>query len=160
MKTKIFVFAVLLIFANVLKASVVDITVSTDKPTYQLGEYVTVSITSYNPNPQPVTLNFDTSLQAIYLMDGTFDSSQNQAVAMWSTERTINAYDSYTWTRTHGAGALILYPLGLGIHSVAGEVVGYGSSSSIQFEVVPEPGALAILSFALPIFRIFSRKKI
>ncbi len=31
---------------------------------------------------------------------------------------------------------------------------------NVNFTVVPEPGTLAILGFALPVFRIFSRKKI
>jgi len=37
------------------------------------------------------------------------------------------------------------YPLAIGTHSVVGEVVGYGDSAPIQFEVVPEPATVSFL---------------
>jgi hypothetical protein len=160
MKTKIIVILILLGFAGIAKATIVDISVATDKSTYQLGEYVTVSITAYNPNPQPVTLHFNTTLQATYLMDSTFNWTQCNGSYPMLTERTIDPFTSYTWNHIHDSPEMMLYPLDIGIHTVVGEVVGYGVSTPVQFEVVPEPGTLAIFAFALPIFRYLTRRKI
>ena len=139
------VIVLFLIFAGELNASIVEISVATDKPIYQLGEYVTVSITAYNPTSETVILGFPTTLQASYLLDGTFDWA-NRPCLQIPSGRIIDAYDSYTWNLNHGSGEMAFYPLAVGIHSVVGEVIGYGFSEPIQFEVVPEPGTLLLLA--------------
>lgn len=163
---KILVIMILLVFANIGIASVVDITVATDKSTYQLGEYVTVSITAYNPNPQPVTLTFGNPLRATYILDNVYDwaserSSQPQVMGYV----TIQPNDSVTWNLTHDVPEMQRYSLGIGTHSVVGrslawELAGSGTSTPVQFEVIPEPATLAIFGFALPFFRYFLRREI
>lgn len=158
------VLAVLWCCGGLIQATVVDITVATDKPTYQLGEYVIVSVTAYNPNPQPVTLNFS-STQATYLMDDTFDWTYGKPFLLWNTQRTINPYESYTWIRPHGAEEMAFYPLGIGMHTVvgqigAGELGENNTTLPVQFEVVPEPATILLLCGALPIIRVFTRRKI
>jgi hypothetical protein len=139
-------------------ATIVDISIVTDKPTYQLGEYVTVSITAYNPNSAPVTLGLPLS-QPTYLMDGTFNWNHNKIFAPVMMYKTINAYDSWTLDRVHGAYEMSLYPLSMGSHSVVGIVGTYGSSLPVQFEVIPEPATLALIAMGPLFFRVFSKKK-
>jgi len=89
------ILAVLSLLPVCAQATVVDITVATDKPTYQLGEYVTVSVTAYNPNPEPVTLYFIDNSEVTYIMDNTFDLYGGW-VFIGIVYKTISAYDSYT----------------------------------------------------------------
>jgi len=146
MNKKILMVTVFLIFAGTVCASTVDISVATDKSTYQLDETVIVSVTAYNPNSQPVTLQFPSALQATYLMDNTFNWTQGKGFDLTPVERTINQYSSYTWNLNHGIYETTFYPLNIGTHTVVGEVVGYGVSSPVQFEVVPEPTTFLLFS--------------
>jgi hypothetical protein len=142
MKTKIMgVITVVLVlgFGEIAKATIVDISTATNKPVYELGEDVTVFVIAYNPNPDPVTLYFPTSLQASYIMDDVFDLRTIIAWTPESTELGIPAYDSYTWNLHHRFYAMEAYPLSIGNHIVEGYVVGYGKSVPVEFEVVPEP---------------------
>jgi|GEM_PF-7003056 len=59
MKTKIISILALnlvLFLSGIGIADLVDISVATDKPTYQVGEEVIVYVSAYNPNTEPVTL--------------------------------------------------------------------------------------------------------
>ncbi len=105
-----------------------------------------MSVTAYNPDPNPVTLNFATSLQASYLMDGVYDWREGKFFYQFPTSVTIEAYGSYTWQLTHGYHEMELYPLEIGAHTVVGEVVGYGYSSTVQFQVIPEPATILLLT--------------
>jgi hypothetical protein len=117
--------------------SIVEIRVATDKPMYVSGEVVKVLVTAINPNPEQVTLTFNTDLQAVYLMDGTFYWDAGKGHLAMVTYATIGPYDSYTWEFGHSTYSKA-YPLGVGIHTVAGAVWGYGRSSTVEFEVVAE----------------------
>ncbi|MHC4643156.1 MAG: hypothetical protein ACYS32_16050, partial [Planctomycetota bacterium] len=129
MKTKIITIMILLCIAGIAEATIVDITVATDKESYLLGEEVIVSVIAYNPNPEPVTLGFPTSLQVSYLMDGVFNWSEHVQFTPSPTGRIIEPYDSYTWNLSHDSHAMTIYPLDVGTHTVVGEVVGYGQSA-------------------------------
>jgi predicted outer membrane repeat protein len=118
--------------------AIIEISVATDKPTYVSGEEVTVLVTARNPNPEQVTLSFNGGLEASYLMDGTFDSGVDEGLLGVITYVTIGPYDSYTWELTHGFYSMERYPLGVGTHTVAGAVWGYGRSAPTEFEVVSE----------------------
>lgn len=144
-KKKILMLGAFLIFGGMVHASTIDISAATNKPTYQLGEYVTISVTAYNPNPQPVTLYFSSSLQATYLIDNTFDWTQGKGFAQEPTQQTISPYGSYSWNLIHD-NEMAIYPLGLGNHSVTGTVINYGTTSPIEFEVVPEPATFLLLA--------------
>ncbi|MFA6187227.1 MAG: hypothetical protein WC770_08475 [Phycisphaerae bacterium] len=159
------VLVILLCYGGLTKATIVDISVATNKPIYQLGEYVTVSITAYNPNPQPVTLNGGIPL-ASYVMDGVYNwADWHTSPLQVIVSKTIQPNQSFTWNLTHDAQEMQRYPFDIGVHTVVGkvmafEIIGDNQSSPLQFEVIPEPSAFAILSFALPIFRYLTRRKI
>jgi hypothetical protein len=153
MKIKIITFMILWCIAGIAKAMIVDITVATDKESYLLGEEVIVSVIAYNPNPEPVTLGFTTSLQASYLMDGVFNWSEGRQFNPIPTGRVIQPYDSYTWIISHDSHAMTIYPMEVDIHSVVGEVVGYGQSAPLHFEVIPEPATFLLFGLGVLLLR-------
>jgi hypothetical protein len=160
---KILVTLFLLIFAGTGLGSLVDISVATDKSSYQLGEYVTVSITAYNPNPQPVVLNGGYYFTS-YLIDGVYDWAEGRSAPQVMQQVTIDSYDSVTWDMVHGFYEMQAYPLSVGTHAVVGEIIaaeliGNNASSPVQFEVIPEPTTLVILGSALPLLRAFARRR-
>lgn len=153
MKTKIITIMILLCISGIAEATIVDITVATDKESYLLGEEVIVSITAYNPNPEPVTLYFGSSLLATYLMDDVFDWSEGRIFEPVNLQLTIQPYNFHTFDLKHGLYEMSLYPLDFGTHTVVGEVVRYGQSAQVQFDVVPEPSTLLILGFGTLLLR-------
>jgi len=126
------------------QATLVDISATTNKPVYELGEEVVVFIIAYNPNPEPVTLHFGSTLVAKYIMDGIFDWSQNKGFLDVYLELTIEPYEFQTWKPKHSISEMKIYPLDIGIHTVVGEVVGYGQSAPVEFNVVPEPATFVL----------------
>ncbi len=132
-------------YVGMVGATVVDISVATDKEIYQLNEDVIVFVTAYNPNQEPVTLGFGSSLTTTYLMDAVFNWSEGKVFNPSGRQLTIEANESFTWDITHGSIEMNLYALDLGVHSVVGEVVGYGQSEAINFEVIPEPATILLL---------------
>ena len=111
--------------------------VYTDKSQYLPQEPVTVCVTAYNPACLPMTLDFTSSLQASYNMDGLYDWKAGKAFLTVLTKVTILPADVHTWSFTHDADEYDLRP---GLHSVFGEVVGYGYSDPFTFTVLPWPG--------------------
>lgn len=142
----LFVLIVMAGCVGVVGATIVDISVATDKAIYQLNEHVTVFVTAYNPNQDPVTLGFGSSLTTTYVMDGVFNWSEGKVFNPSGRQLTIEANESFTWDITHGSEEMGLYALDLGVHSVVGEVVGYGQSDAVEFDVIPEPATILILS--------------
>ena len=133
----------------------IDISVATDKPTYLLGEDFSVFVTAYNPNQEPVILTFaHKNLRASYLLDDVFNWSDGLVLIPSIAYQTINPLDSYTWELHHSN---YRYFLNLGTHTIKGEVVGYGFSSPINFEVVPEP--MSVLFFVSGMIYIRSKKR-
>ena len=110
----------------------IDVSVSTRKATYVLGEPVRVFVTATNNGSEGVTLEFVTSNQASYVMDDAYAPTLLAAQVL--TERHIPAGESYTWTLDHDLAA---YPLDYGTHRVVGKVVGEASSrAAAEFEIV------------------------
>ena len=145
-----------LILLSSANASIIEVTVDTDKDTYDIGEDVIVYVTAYNPGDEAITLDFGTSMQANYIMDGVYDYSSGNYYLMVCTSVQIAQNDSYTWTFVHKNDALSAYPLSQGTHSITGQVIGYGDSntmSAIQFEIVPEPASLMLLGLGGLLFR-------
>jgi LEA14-like dessication related protein len=149
MKTKIIgiitMGLVLLGFTGMVKAVIIDVSVATNKPVYELGEEVVVFVIAYNPNPEPVTLTFPTSMQASYLMDNIYNWKEHHGAWQMVTEQRIEAFSSHTWTLVHGTDEMETYLPMFGTHTIAGEVLRYGQSVSVEFQVVPEPSTLLLL---------------
>ena len=138
-------------------ATIVDVSVATDKPQYQFEEDVIVSVSAYNPTESPVTLTFGSDIQTSYWMDSIYDWEEGRSRLTVITYVKIAAYDSYTWQMTHAAYERTQYPLDLGAHTVVGEVLGYGLSDPVEFEVIPEPSTIIMISIGVIWFK---KKKI
>ena len=118
--------------ATPARALPVEITSWTDRDTYVPGQTIRVSVDAYNPNPYDVTLNFGSTLQSKYIMDGWYEYPQMGFCVL--TEAVVPAQGSYTWEYCH---AWWDYDLSLGFHTISGEVVGYGESAMSYFQVAP-----------------------
>ncbi len=83
----------------------IQLTVTTDKSTYLVGEDITISVTAYNPGSENVTLTFPTSLQASYIMDLDYNAYYYRGgrrigddIAFSEiTEVTLAPESSHTW---------------------------------------------------------------
>jgi hypothetical protein len=154
---KILAILLLFVFADISLGSLVNISVATDKSTYLLGEYVTVSITAYNPNPQPVVLNGGYYFTS-YLMDGVYEWAEGRSSPQVMQQVTINSYDSVTWDMVHGFYEMQAYPLSVGTHAVVGEIIaveliGDNASLPVDFQVIPEPATVFLLGLGLILAR-------
>ncbi len=153
---------VLTLTSPLVNAAIVDISVETDKPIYQLGEEVMISVIAYNPNPEPVTLTCG-FYQSSYIIDGVYDWAEGRSGPAVITYVTIEPDDLATWEHAHGFNEMLEYPLDIGTHSLVGEVLaaelldtGQSQSLSIEFQVVPEP--ITALLFGAGMFWIRTRK--
>jgi len=159
--TSISILALVLVLclSDIGRADLVDISVATDKPTYQVGEEVKVYVRAYNPGLDSVTLTFGSNIQTSYWMDDIYDWQAGRDRLWVLTYATINPNTTHTWELIHGSYEMSVYPLEIGTHSVVGivgayELSGNGESSPIEFEVIPEPASLIILTTgSLWIFR-------
>ncbi len=145
---------VLTLTSPLVNAAIVDISVETDKPVYQLGDDVVVSVIAINPTDEPIQLSFESTLQATYQTDDVFDWTEGKSFFQWVTYVDLPAFGLHRWDLTHGSEERELYPLDLGTHTVVGEVVGYGTSGSIQFEVIPEPATILSVVLGFMIIRV------
>ena len=145
-----FILAAIMLFATgVVQATIVDITAATNKPVYELGEEVVVFVIAYNPNPEPITLTGGFYF-ASYIMDGVYDWAEGKSAPEVILHVTINPRDYVTWDLTHGSYEMQEWPLTVGMHTVVGEVlavqlIGDGRSTSVQFEVIPEPSTILLI---------------
>jgi hypothetical protein len=154
MKTKIVgivtaAMVLILGFAGMAKATIVDVSVATNKPVYELGEDVVVFVIAYNPNPEPITLTGGFYFTS-YIMDGVYDWAEGRSAPQVIVHVTINPRDSVTWDLTHGSYEMQEYPLTVGMHTVVGEVlavelIGDGKSTPVEFEVIPEPSTILLI---------------
>jgi hypothetical protein len=153
---KLSIIAGLLIVLSFSAHATLQITVNTDKDVYHLGEYVAISITAYNPNPQEVTLNFSGRL-ATYTIDDIFNLA-NWPFFPRKSIVTIQPNTTFTWQLIHDYWPTQEYPLSVGIHTVIGQLwaeeLGENNiTSPIQFEVIPEPTTFLLLTFGIIVTR-------
>ena len=143
--------------ANWVEAAEIELSVVTDKPSYWVGEDITVSVTAYNPNDYQVSLQFSSSFQASYIMDNVYDWSSDKLFLGVFTEVTIDPGSSHNWNFEHDweytvGSETFGYDLSIGTHSVVGTLQpdhlgGYTYySQAVEFEVVPEPATLSLLA--------------
>ena len=145
--------------SSLSRAAIVDISVETDKPIYQLGEDVDISVTAYNPNTEAVTLTCG-FYESSYIIDEVYDWAEGRSGPSVITYVTIEPYDFVTWELNHGINEMQDYPLGIGIHSLVGEVlaaelldIGESESPPIEFTVVPEPATALLFGLGICLLR-------
>ena len=144
---------VFVVSANSVEAAEIELSVATDKPSYWVGEDITVSVMAYNPNDYEVGLSFPSGFQASYIMDDIYDWSSDKLFTQAFTYVTIGPESFHSWnlehdweytyrSRTYG------YDLSIGTHSVVGYLAGgyTGNCQAVEFEVVPEPATLSLLA--------------
>lgn len=126
-------------------ATVVNVSVSTDKYTYDISETPVVVYTIYNPTSEATTLEY---VGSTHIIDGTLFYTEGEfVVQVIDTSVTIEAYGSYTWEQSKYTAEEI----GLGLHSVEGVVapgtiVGLYISDPVEFEIVPEPASMCLMA--------------
>jgi len=109
------------------QAPSVTVKVATDKASYALGESVVIKVSAVNTSSKDVTLNFPSSKQVDYVIDGKFRSSSDKVFAQALTSVVIGPNGTKEWSFTHTA---LQYELGAGTHTIVGEVVGYGDATT------------------------------
>jgi hypothetical protein len=125
-RTNLYLWALGSVLVVTLPVMAIDVEVATAKPNYYPGEYLEVLITVTNQ----ATLHFGSTLQTIYTMDGVYTPGLVGDLILTS------ATTPRTWTNTHWWGD---YNLALGIHTVVGTVIEYGTSPPATFGVVEAP---------------------
>jgi hypothetical protein len=110
---------------GILVTSGLEVTVDTDKDEYALDENVQILVTATNNTGESITLEFGSSQQAAYIIDGVYDYRDNHGAWTVMTYVTIPAGQSETWTLTHTPEDYRLLP---GAHSIVGVVIRYGKS--------------------------------
>ena len=143
--------------------TLVDITVFTDKPVYNLNEDVIVTVTATNPNPYSVTLSLNHEPTASYSMDDSFNWALYQTGFPAIVTFTFAPSQSHSWDMVHALYERSIYPLSLGLHSVIGELLVYVPdddppfillvSDSLEFEVIPEPATILLFAVGALYFR-------
>jgi hypothetical protein len=113
----------------------VKVSARTDKPAYRVGDTIHVTVQAYNPARDTVTLRFPSSCQAGYHIDD-FSLLQHVGCLTVLSSRTIPPLDSVSWQSLpypfRNSGWPFLAP---GMHSLVGEVPGYGVSDTIRIRV-------------------------
>lgn len=105
---------------------VVRVAVHTDKMVYEPGEAIRVTVTATNPLDQPVTLVFNSTLQADYGFDRAWLWSDQRGFGDAITHVTIKPRETWSFpTFTHQPADYFVPP---GRHVLRGIVTGYGEA--------------------------------
>lgn len=111
----------------ILVKSGLEITVDTDKEEYALDENVQIFVTATNNSNETMGLEFSSSHEASYSIDGVYHWHENHPSLPVATYLELGAGESLTWEFTHMPEDYRLLP---GPHSVVGMVIGYGRSEA------------------------------
>jgi len=106
--------------------------VLTDKTIYSPNENIIIVIKVKNNSSQSTILNFSSSYQSDYVIDGKFRWSSDKAFTQALTFVTLEPFGAKEWRFTHTP---VQYGLSVGSHTILGEVVGYGRAST-QIEII------------------------
>lgn len=120
-----------------------EIRISTDKRVYAEGDPVSITVTAVNNSPEAIELNFPTSRQVDYTIDGrAYRWSDGEIFLEMFTSVSIPANESHSWeTFVHMPED---YALERGVHLITGEVVDYGRAGRYisvggDFPLPPDP---------------------
>ncbi len=132
----VMLYFVLLIFSAAASPQVMEIDVVADKSKYCQGEEIHITVIAKNNGSSPITLVFPTSCTADYTIDGYYRWSDDKMFLQVITYAYIEPYGSRNWYFSHRSDD---YHLSAGIHTIIGEVVGYGYGEPVYIAVVNSP---------------------
>ena len=119
-----------------------EVSVSTDKESYEQGEPVRIKVTARNASEQPVTLHFPSLHYVDYQIDEEYLWSSGKFFLPIPTSFTLPPGVEVSWVFVHRAREYELLP---GDHTIVGIVVGYGRSEPVTVHVnEEEPGQMTI----------------
>jgi hypothetical protein len=150
-----------LLFVSFQAQAGLEISVDTDKTVYQSGEDVVITITAFNPTTEPITLTSGFYFTT-YIIDGVYNWAEGKSGPDVIIELTIGAGEAVTWDHVYGVYERDEYLLGIGVHTVVGEVrafelQGQSRSNAVEFEVIPEPASMLLLGCGAIILRKLNR---
>ncbi|HTY09543.1 MAG TPA: T9SS type A sorting domain-containing protein [Bacteroidota bacterium] len=108
----------------------IEVGVWTDKPIYNYGDTVAVTVTAFNPQADTITLTFGSACQTSFVID-TFYLSRYMACAQIITSRVIPPHSAVRWDPMDYPCPCRVSPLPVGSHAVIGEVVEHGRSDTL-----------------------------
>ena len=132
---KSILFVLVTVYASAHAFGQIQVGVWTDKPSYQYGDTIAITITAYNPAADTVVLHFGSVCQASYIFDNfnLFDILMCPAIL---TSRSIPPSGTASWND-------LKYPLyggplpSIGAHVVLGQVIGCAMSDTLLIFVTP-----------------------
>ena len=127
---KKFVTIFLLLLINSTLFSQIKIEVTTNKQQYHYRDSIRIYVTSTNISGHEITLNWNSTCQAKYMIIGQYNWSQNHGCYDTKTDLTLEPAQSHTWSFTYHDH--ILQP---GNYKIFGEVFGYGISDTVEFSI-------------------------
>lgn len=102
-----------------------DISISTPKEVYGVGEEVPIDVIITNNGESEVFIEFNSDREAGYILDGVYREYNGSGFLDIYTRIPLGPGDSHKWEFVHDPAD---YPLAPGKHSIVGDVVGYGHS--------------------------------
>jgi hypothetical protein len=128
----------------------ITVTAATDKSEYRRGEALYFSITANNSDSVPVNLNFGSSVQTEYRVDGNYFYPQAGLTIL--TNRGIPANGSYTWTYRHNwlDNSEMPGDFSIGTHDFFGRVLGSNAGPTARPNGDSPTGTFAVIPNAPP----------
>ena len=102
-----------------------EVSVSTDKTEYLVGENIEIAVTTYNPSSNPIILNWPDACQYDVVIDG----QQNIGCIFVPTQLTIESLTNHSWSFTY------IETFDIGNHEIIGFVVNYGEPDKTSIHV-------------------------
>jgi hypothetical protein len=126
----------------------IEVGVWADRPSYEYGDTIAITVTAYNSTVDTVFLQFPSACQANYIIDD-FNFYNHIFCLAIGTYRKIPPLGSISWDYLEyplkSSGWPALSP---GPHTVIGEVLGYARSDTLLILVTPVTSVLADNSHA------------
>lgn len=153
METRKKILAAILFLVMISAANAtLQISVATDKQTYQAGETVGISITVSNPGTTSEIL-YGGFYFTTYIMDGVYDWADRSAPQI-ILQTTFQPGETKIWQMSHGYNEWQEYPLTVGTHSVVGGAGFTLLSEPVEFQVIPEPITFSLVGIGILLLRM------